>query len=167
MNKVIMMGHLTKNSELKQTKHNMLLATNSIATNRFFMQKNGERGQETCYVDLSVFGKAASIMGNQGLKGSRILIEGRLLYSQWHDKETGATRSKHSIIVESLQLLDYNKNKNANQQNMQNTQQVQNNMQQNTQDLMNNPQYQQMFAQWMQQNMQNMQMQNQNTPYNA
>ncbi|TLD91641.1 single-stranded DNA-binding protein [Helicobacter saguini] len=60
-------------------------------------------------MDLSVFGRAAQIMSERGLKGSRILIEGRLLFSQWIDKVSGMTRSKHSVIVESLQLLDFNK----------------------------------------------------------
>lgn len=102
-----MMGYLTKDTEIKYVRNQTPLATNSLATNRYFKRENGDRAQETCFVDISVFGKAGLVMKEKGMKGSRVLIEGRMMFSQWRNAETNAVKNKHSVVVESLQLLDY------------------------------------------------------------
>lgn len=103
-NKVILVGNLTRDIELKYTNGGTALAKTAIATTRKFTV-NGERKEEVCFVDITFFGRSVEIANQYLRKGSKCLVEGRLMFEQWTDQQ-GQKRSKHSVTVESMQMLD-------------------------------------------------------------
>lgn len=103
-NKVILVGNLTRDIELRYTQGGMGIANTSIATSRKFTV-NGEKKEETCFVDITFFARSAEIANQYLRKGSKILVEGRLSFDQWVD-QNGQKRSKHSVVVETMQMLD-------------------------------------------------------------
>ena len=128
-NKVILVGNLTRNIELRYTNTNKAVASTAIATSRKFTS-SGEKKEEVCFVDITFFGRSAEIANQYLQKGSKCLIEGRLMFEQWTDQQ-GQKRSKHSITVESMQMLD-SRGDNASNQNYSN----------NAQDMAPQPQQQ-------------------------
>lgn len=103
-NKVILVGNLTRDLEMRYSASGMGIANTAIATSRKFTV-NGEKKEEACFVDITFFARSAEIANQYLRKGSKILVEGRLNFEQWVDKE-GQKRSKHSVIVETMQMLD-------------------------------------------------------------
>ncbi|MFA6397046.1 MAG: single-stranded DNA-binding protein [Sulfurimonas sp.] len=103
-NKIILVGNLTRDIELKYTQGGAAIANTAIATSRKFTV-NGEKKEETCFVDITFFGRSGEVANQYLRKGSKILVEGRLKFDQWVDKD-GQKRSKHSVIVETMQMLD-------------------------------------------------------------
>lgn len=103
MNKVIMIGHLARDIELRYTQSQMAIGKTAIAVTRKYTL-NGEKREETCFVDIVFFGKQAEVSNQYLQKGSRLLVEGRLKFDQWTDNN-GQNRSKHSIAVESMEML--------------------------------------------------------------
>ena len=103
-NKVILVGNLTRDIELRYSQNGSAIAKTAIATSRKFTV-NGERREEVCFVDLTFFGRSGEIANQYLRKGSKILVEGRLILEQWVD-QNGAKRSKHSVTVENMQMLD-------------------------------------------------------------
>lgn len=97
-NKVILMGHLVKNIELKQGS--ISVAKSTIAVNSKYKDK-----ETAMFVDIVIFGKSAEILSKYADKGSNLLIEGKLSQNVWDDKGTGQKRSKHEIIVDTFQLI--------------------------------------------------------------
>lgn len=115
-NKVILVGNLTKNIELRYLSNGGAAVGNTgIAVTRKFTT-NGEKREEVCFVDLTFFGRTAEVANQYLSKGSKILVEGRLKFDQWVDNN-GQNRSKHSIVVENMEMLGGGAN-----QNNQNTQ---------------------------------------------
>ena len=108
MNKVIIIGNLSKEVELRYTKNGTAVATSSIAVNT----RNGNN-EEVCFIDITFFGKTAEIASQYLNKGSKILVEGRLKLEQWTD-QNGTKRSKHSVTVEKVEFLDCKKKGNVN-----------------------------------------------------
>lgn len=104
-NKVILIGNLTRDVELRYLPSGQALAKCGIATNRRFKDSSGMQKDETMFIDFTVWGRSAEIANQYLRKGSRILIEGRLTLEQWTD-QTGQRRSRHSITVENLKMLD-------------------------------------------------------------
>lgn len=103
-NKIILVGNLTRDIELRYSQGGSSIAKSAIATTRKFTS-NGEKKEEVCFVDITFFGRSGEIANQYLRKGSKILVEGRLSFEQWVD-QNGQKRSKHSIIVESMQMLD-------------------------------------------------------------
>ena len=103
MNKIIMIGHLARDIELRYTQSQMAIGKTAIAVTRKYTL-NGEKREETCFIDITFFGKQAEIANQYLNKGSKLLIEGRLKFDQWTDNN-GQNRSKHSIAVESMEML--------------------------------------------------------------
>ncbi|MFT7859978.1 MAG: single-stranded DNA-binding protein [Sulfurimonas sp.] len=103
-NKIILVGNLTRDIELRYSQGGSSIAKSAIATSRKFTS-NGERKEEVCFVDITFFGRSGEIANQYLRKGSKILVEGRLNFEQWVD-QNGQKRSKHSVIVESMQMLD-------------------------------------------------------------
>jgi single-strand DNA-binding protein len=103
-NKVILVGNLTRDIELKYSQGGMGIAKTAIATTRKFTT-NGEKKEEVCFVDITFFGRSAEVANQYLRKGSKILVEGRLNFEQWVD-QNGQKRSKHSVAVETMQMLD-------------------------------------------------------------
>lgn len=103
-NKVILVGNLTRDIELRYSQAGMGIAKTAIATSRKFTS-NGEKKEEVCFVDITFFGRSAEVANQYLRKGSKILVEGRLNFEQWVD-QNGQKRSKHSVTVETMQMLD-------------------------------------------------------------
>jgi single-strand DNA-binding protein len=110
-NKFVAVGNLTRDIELRYAQSGSAIANTGIATSRKFTQ-NGERKEEVCFIDITFFGRSAEVANQYLRKGSKILVEGRLKFDQWAAAD-GSKRSKHSIIVETMQMLD---GKNDNQE---------------------------------------------------
>ena len=105
-NKVILIGNLTRDVELRYTQGGSAIAKFGLAVNRAWKDRNtGEKRDEVCYIDINIFGRSAEIANQHLAKGKRILVEGRLQFEQWRD-QTGQKRSKHSVSAESFQFLD-------------------------------------------------------------
>jgi len=103
-NKVVLVGNLTKDIELRYAQSGSAVANTSIATSRKFTQ-NGERKEEVCFIDITFFGRSAEVANQFLKKGSKVLVEGRIKFDQWVSQD-GSKRSKHSVIVETMQMLD-------------------------------------------------------------
>ena len=104
-NKVILVGNLTRDPELRYLPSGSAVCNTGIATNRKFKSQTGEQKEEVCFIDITFFGRSAEIANQYLKRGSKILVEGRLKLDQWTD-QSGAKRSKHSVSVDSLQMLD-------------------------------------------------------------
>jgi single-strand DNA-binding protein len=104
-NKIILAGNLTRDIELRYPQSGSAIANTAIATSRKFTV-NGEKKEETCFVDITFFGRSGEVANQYLCKGSKILVEGRLKFDQWVDQASGQKRSKHSVIVETMQMLD-------------------------------------------------------------
>ena len=106
LNKVLLIGNLTRDPELKQTNSGLQIAAFGLAVNRVWTDRNsGEKKEDTMFIDISVFGRAAETAHQYLHKGSRALIEGRLKLDQWTD-QNGQKRSKHSVDADNVTFLD-------------------------------------------------------------
>lgn len=103
-NKVILMGNLTRDVELRVTPSGMNIGKLSIAMNRVFTV-NQERREEVTFVECDCFGKVAENIAKYFKKGKPILIEGRLKLDQWEDKTTGDKRSKLGVVIETFSFV--------------------------------------------------------------
>lgn len=104
-NRVILVGHLTRDPELRFTPKGTAVAKIGLAVNRVWTTDAGEKKEEVTFVDVDMFGKTAENVGQYMRKGSPMLIEGRLKIDQWDDKQTGQKRSKLGVVAESCQFL--------------------------------------------------------------
>lgn len=105
-NKVILAGNLTRDPELRYTPKGTAIARLGIACNRKWKSESGEMKEEVTFVDVDAFGKTAEVIGQYLKKGRPILIEGRLRYDTWEDKQSGQKKSKLGVVLESFQFLD-------------------------------------------------------------
>ena len=103
-NKVILMGNLTRDIELRQTQSGLAIAKFGMAVNRRSSSQSGEQRESTCFVDLTAFGKSAEILNQYVKKGSPLFVDGRLEYSTWESKD-GGKRNKLEVIVENFQFM--------------------------------------------------------------
>jgi single-strand DNA-binding protein len=104
-NKVILMGNLTRDPELRYTPKGMAVAKVGLAVNRTWRSESGEQKEEVTFVDVDIWGRTAENVGQYMRKGSPILIEGRLKLDQWDDKQTGQKRSRLGVTAETVQFL--------------------------------------------------------------
>lgn len=104
-NKVILMGNLTRDPELRYTPKGTAIARLGVAVNRRWTGEGGEQREETTFVDVDAFGKQAETLGQYMKKGRPIFIEGRLRLDSWEDKQTGQKRSKLGVVLENFQFL--------------------------------------------------------------
>lgn len=104
-NKVMLMGNLTRDVELKQTPNNQPVAEICIAVNRKFRTRDGDDREETTFVDCEAWGRTAETMAKYLSKGRPVFIEGRLKLDQWEDRE-GNKRSKLRVVIENFQFVD-------------------------------------------------------------
>ena len=103
-NKIILVGNLTRDIELRYSQAGMGIANTAIATSHKFTV-NGEKKEEVCFIDITFFGRSAEVANQYLRKGSKILVEGRLKFDQWVD-QNGQKRSKHTVTVATMQMLD-------------------------------------------------------------
>jgi len=104
-NRIILLGNLTRDIDIRYTPSGTAVANVGIATNRRFKGTNGEAKDETMFIDITFFGRTAEIANQYLRKGSKILVDGRLVLEQWTAQD-GTRRSKHSVSVENMQMLD-------------------------------------------------------------
>lgn len=104
-NQVILLGNVTRDPQLKQLPSQTVVAEFGLACNRRYRTADGEEREDTTFVDCSAFGKQAEVISQYCQKGKPIFIQGRLKYDTWDDKQSGAKRSKLSVIVENFQFV--------------------------------------------------------------
>lgn len=106
VNKVILLGNLTRDPEVKYTPKGTAVCDISLAINRTTGGKDGtEKKEEVTFVDITLWGRVAEVAGEYCKKGNPLYVEGRLATESWDDKETGKKRSKMKVIGENIQLL--------------------------------------------------------------
>ena len=112
-NKVVLVGNLTKDIELKYLPSGSAVATSSVATSHKYKSASGEQKDEVCFLDFTIFGKTGEIANQYLKKGSKVLLEGRLKFEQWTAQD-GSNRSRHILSVDTMKMLD-SKDKSENQ----------------------------------------------------
>lgn len=105
MNKVILIGNLTKDINLKYLTTGVAVGESSMAINQVYKKQDGTKVQDTCFIDIVMYGRSAEISNQYLKKGSKLCIEGKLNFQQWSDQH-GNKRSKHIISVEKVEFLD-------------------------------------------------------------
>ena len=108
-NKVILIGNLTRDPELRYTPKGTAIAKIGLAINRTWKTETGETKEEVTFVDIDAFGRQAETLGQYMKKGRPIMIEGRLKLDTWDDKQTNQKRSRLGVVMETFQFLDFNK----------------------------------------------------------
>jgi single-strand DNA-binding protein len=103
-NKVILMGNLTRDPELRYTPKGTAIAKVGLAVNRVWTNEAGEKKEEVTFVDIDIFGRTAENVGQYMRKGRPMLVEGRLKLDQWDDKQTGQKKSKLGVVAETVQF---------------------------------------------------------------
>ena len=103
-NKVLLMGNLTRDPDVRTTPSGMKIAKLGLAVNRRFRTRDDEAREETTFVDIDAFGKQAEIIERYCQKGSPLFVEGRLRLDQW-ESNTGEKRSKLAVVLENFQFL--------------------------------------------------------------
>ncbi len=104
-NKVILVGNVTRDIELRYTPKGTAVTDIVLATNRIRTGESGEKIEETTFVDVTLWGRTAEIAHQYSGKGKPLLVEGRLHQDKWVDKETGGNRYKLKVIAENIQLM--------------------------------------------------------------
>lgn len=105
LNKVMLLGNLTRDPELRHTPKGPAVAAIGIAVNRRVSDGNGGWTDETTFVDITAWGATAENAKKYLTKGRAVFIEGRLHLDTWDDKDTGQKRSKLKVVAENLQFL--------------------------------------------------------------
>lgn len=107
LNKVFLAGRLTHDPELRYTPAGTAVCQLRLASTRNFRTKDGERREETLFINVTAWDRSAEFCGEHLRKGRPIVVEGRLRTSEWEDKDTGQKRSKIEINAFRIQLLDW------------------------------------------------------------
>jgi single-strand DNA-binding protein len=105
-NRVILLGNLTRDPQVRYTPSGTAVAEIGMAVNRYWFDKQSNtRREETTFVDVTLWGREAEVAGEYLAKGRPVLIEGRLQLDTWDDKQTGQKRSKLRVVAEHMQML--------------------------------------------------------------
>jgi len=104
-NKVILMGNLTRNPEVRYTPGGAAVCEVRLALNHRYVTSDGQERDETCFVDISVWGKQGEACGRYLQKGAPLFVEGRLKLDQWDDRETGKKVSKMRVVADRTQFI--------------------------------------------------------------
>ena len=110
LNKVFLMGNLTKDPELRYTPAGTAIASFGIAINRTWAGSDGEKKEEVCYVEINMFGRREEVINEYFKKGNPIFIEGRLQFQQWEAKD-GQKRNALKVVAEDFQFIGGNAKK--------------------------------------------------------
>jgi single-strand DNA-binding protein len=105
-NRVILLGHLTRDPEVRFTQGGMGICTFSLAVNERFKGSDGEYQDRATFVEVTMFGKRGQAFGQFHKRGAAAFIEGKLRLDQWDDKETGAKRSKLFVVADSFEFVN-------------------------------------------------------------
>ena len=105
LNKVQLMGNITRDPEVRYTPKGTAVTDIGLAINRNYSTDDGERREETTFVDITFWGRQAEVIGEYMKKGRPLYVEGRLQLDQWEDKNTGQQRSRLKVIGDNFQFL--------------------------------------------------------------
>jgi single-strand DNA-binding protein len=105
LNKVMLIGNLTRDPELRYTPSGKAVTDVSIAINRVWVNDQGQKQEDTTFVDVTLWGRQAELAQQYLTKGRGIYVEGRLQMDTWDDKETGKKRSRLKVVGENMQFL--------------------------------------------------------------
>ncbi|HWA11247.1 MAG TPA: single-stranded DNA-binding protein [Opitutaceae bacterium] len=105
LNKVFLIGNLTRDPELRVTPKGTAICQFGIAVNRQFKDESGATRDETTFVDIEAWGKQGELVAKYLAKGSLAMVEGRLKLDQWEDKTSGQKRSKIKVVLDNVQFL--------------------------------------------------------------
>jgi single-strand DNA-binding protein len=108
LNKVMLIGNLTRDPELRHTPKGTAVTEISMAINRVWNNDQGQKQEDTTFVEVTLWGRQAELAQQYLVKGRPVYIEGRLQLDSWDDKETGKKRSKLRVIGENMQFLSSN-----------------------------------------------------------
>jgi single-strand DNA-binding protein len=105
-NKVILLGNLTRDPQVRYTPGGTAVSEIGLAVNRtWFDQKTNSRREEVTFVDVTLWARQAEVAGEYLSKGRQVLIEGRLQLDTWEDKESGQKRSKLRVVCENMTMV--------------------------------------------------------------
>jgi single-strand DNA-binding protein len=104
-NRVILLGNLTRDPELRYLDSGAAVVRLGLAANRTYTDGSGEQKEDTCFIDVSAWGRLGELCHQYLRKGSKVLVEGRLTFRQW-ETDAGERRSRHEIQANSVQFLD-------------------------------------------------------------
>lgn len=107
-NQVIIVGHLTRDPEIRYTPKGVAVTQLSVAVNRNWKSDSGEAKEEVCFVDCTAWSHQAEVIAQFLKKGSPILVQGRLRQESWEDKNTKQKRTKLGVVVERFEFLGQN-----------------------------------------------------------
>jgi len=104
LNKVFLIGNLTRDPELKYTANGTGITKFGLAVNRTYSSQDGEKKEDTCFVDITAWDKLAEVCNEHLTKGRLILVEGRLQYQSW-ESDDGTKRSRIEVVAQNIQFL--------------------------------------------------------------
>ena len=105
LNRVLLIGNLTRDPEVRYTPKGTAVADIGIAVNRVYSGEDGEKKEEVTFVDVTLWGRQAEVAQEYLKKGRQVFIEGRLQLDTWDDKQTGQKRSRLRVVAENMQML--------------------------------------------------------------
>lgn len=105
LNKVMLIGNLTRDPEIKYTPKGTAVTDIGLAINRVYSTEAGEKREDTTFIDVTLWGRTAEVVNQYCKKGSPLFVEGRLQLDTWEDKQSGQKRSKVRVVGEGIQLL--------------------------------------------------------------
>src|SRR5262244_3855986 len=105
LNKVLLLGNVTRDPEVRYTPKGSAVCDLGVAVNRAYTTDSGEKREEVTFVDVTLWGRTAEVASEYLKKGRPVFIEGRLQLDSWDDKQTGQKRSRLRVVAENMQLL--------------------------------------------------------------
>ena len=105
LNKVLLLGNVTRDPEVRYTPKGSAVCDLGVAVNRAYTTDSGEKREEVTFVDVTLWGRTAEVASEYLKKGRPVFIEGRLQMDTWDDKQTGQKRSRLRVVAENMQLL--------------------------------------------------------------
>src|SRR6476619_6892350 len=105
LNKVLLMGNLTRDPEVRYTPKGTAVTELGIAVNRIYTGEDGEKREEVTFVDVTVWGRTAENVGEYLRRGRPVFIEGRWQRDSWEDKHSGQKRYKLRVVADNVQFL--------------------------------------------------------------
>ena len=104
-NKIIQMGNLTRDPETKQVGDGSVTEFGLAINTSYYSKAAGERKEDVCFIDVAFWGARGEAVAKHLRKGDPILVEGRIAFRTWEDRETGAKRSKHSLVGDNFTFV--------------------------------------------------------------
>src|SRR5437867_9199132 len=105
LNKVLLLGNVTRDPEIRYTPKGSAVCDLGVAVNRAYTTDSGEKREEVLFVDVTLWGRTAEVASEYLRKGRPVFVEGRLQMDTWDDKQTGQKRTRLRVVGESMQLL--------------------------------------------------------------